>query len=1027
MASEVLSSEIPEVTKVLLDNASTLLGPFWDSILSANSYGRTWPVPLHEHPLTKGSYTAKKDEDGSTDDVPMEAPEQQDHVISGRTDGPGFAVLAGYWAKVNMTLLERHPQEMLAFVKTIPYLVEGLTSHFETPAIVELLYRIIQCEDTVPDSGIVAWLAEQGLIPRVVSLLSPMVSSELHKAASEFLKTIISLSAPSPSSLNQVTVQDSFGGPGEMLLGAGGVNNLLVRELASEDMVNRIVSFMLDFGPNSRRSSATQETSRKNDLILHKLQEDSAVEEEEEEEDVWQFRQTMKDRQNRHFSIGRRLSSAGTGVRDSTATIRPSHVHRQSSIRRPISSQCLSSSFVNCAGVFIELIRKNNSDYFEQHLFHTLRNYLVIRQQELSGQQNQERLSQRTTDPSVDEKPELTLENLPLEDDADTEGLDEALDEVAQKMGIVHLGPLLRALAEKIPELQERVRCGLDSSGLITTSMGQIEPLTHTRYCIVELYAELLHCSNMALLNRPANSGPTYSPSGSLLGGLEGLHALARTLQGEDDLEQDQSSMSASAEWEADRDENERHLSESSASSFKENGGSSSAEITDSSGSDHAEDGSDAESIASALSSMSLADMISQFTRRRPPAQESDVQIVGNYLKTQFLSFQVIPTLLELLLAFPWNNFLHNVAYDILQQLFNGDMDVAINRKLTISAFKDAHLIETILEGARRNRASSEGPRRIRLGYMGHLNLIAEEIVKLMERYPLEIGNYVQDHFTTEWEKFLNEDLSDYRAKESAPLAGGRPSGNHSGMQNWSNLDSDNWYSSNDNNVSFGHYLSSQMRSGAGDEESEGNAVTFLGQTDSMLDPATQDAVEWGPFADSHSAFEFTSTASIDPQQPGRQENLTPADWAAEFRRGTMDDIPAESAVDNDSDSDDMGDAPDASGSGTDSDDNNDDDSPFVDLHKPGALRKCTQNMDAAHPERVAGHGDLTSDQHWPAAHAAHHVRTFSGGGRDNAAALAAEQLHEAVEPTEEGLLRRTLSDGTTVTAPLDDAELAQS
>ena len=310
---------------------------------------------------------------------------------------------------------------------------------------------------------------------------------------------------------------------------------------------------------------------------------------------------------------------------------------------------------------------------------------------------------------------------------------------------------------------------------------------------------------------------------------------------------------------------------------------------------------------------------------------------------------------------------------------------------------------------------------------MGHLNLIAEEIVKLMERYPLEIGNYVQDHFTTEWEKFLNEDLSDYRAKESAPLAGGRPSGNHSGMQNWSSLDSDNWYSSNDNNVSFGHYLSSQMRSGAGDEESEGNAVTFLSQTDSMLDPATQDAVEWGPFADSHSAFEFTSTASIDPQQPGRQENLTPADWAAEFRRGTMDDIPAESAVDNDSDSDDMGDAPDASGSGTDSDDNNDDDSPFVDLHKPGALRKCTQNMDAAHPERVAGHGDLTGDQHWPAAHAAHHVRTFSGGGRDNAAALAAEQLHEAVEPTEEGLLRRTLSDGTTVTAPLDDAELAQS
>ena len=40
---------------------------------------------------------------------------------------------------------------------------------------------------------------------------------------------------------------------------------------------------------------------------------------------------------------------------------------------------------------------------------------------------------------------------------------------------------------------------------------------------------------------------------------------------------------------------------------------------------------------------------------------------------------------------------------------------------------------------------------------------------------------------------------------------------------------------------------------------------------------------------------------------------------------------------------------------------------------------------------------------------------------------LAAEQLHEAVEATKEGLLRRRLSDGTVVTVPLDDAELTQS
>ena len=134
--------------------------------------------------------------------------------------------------------------------------------------------------------------------------------------------------------------------------------------------------------------------------------------------------------------------------------------------------------------------------------------------------------------PESERKPELLLDDLPMEDDADTEGLDEAMDEVAEKMGIVHLGPLLHALADKIPDFQEKMRHPFESTDKIMTSLGEIEPLTQTRYCIAELYAELLHCSNMALLNRPPNSGPKYSSSGSLLGGLEGLHALARSLQG---------------------------------------------------------------------------------------------------------------------------------------------------------------------------------------------------------------------------------------------------------------------------------------------------------------------------------------------------------------------------------------------------------------------------------------------------------------------------------------------------------------
>jgi SIT4-associating protein SAP185/190 len=69
----------------------------------------------------------------------------------------------------------------------------------------------------------------------------------------------------------------------------------------------------------------------------------------------------------------------------------------------------------------------------------------------------------------------------------------------------------------------------------------------------------------------------------------------------------------------------------------------------------------------------------------------------------------------------------------------------------------------------------SEGPRRIRLGYMGHLNLIAEETVKLLNRYPEEIGKAVEHCLPREqWENLLAE-LQMARQKEAGPLAGGRP------------------------------------------------------------------------------------------------------------------------------------------------------------------------------------------------------------------------------------------------------------
>ena len=84
------------------------------------------------------------------------------------------------------------------------------------------------------------------------------------------------------------------------------------------------------------------------------------------------------------------------------------------------------SSIVNSICMVIELIRQNNSDYFEPYLFHTLRNRLIHVQQQLS-----------TRDP---EEGRVALEG--------------AMKEMVDRMGVVHLGPLLGIFCDRLHELR---------------------------------------------------------------------------------------------------------------------------------------------------------------------------------------------------------------------------------------------------------------------------------------------------------------------------------------------------------------------------------------------------------------------------------------------------------------------------------------------------------------------------------------------------------------------------------------------
>lgn len=94
------------------------------------------------------------------------------------------------------------------------------------------------------------------------------------------------------------------------------------------------------------------------------------------------------------------------------------------------------SSFLTTASTIMELIRKNNSDYFEQYLFLRAREHLITVQE---GLQQQERESSSEAE---DFRP----------------ALEAAMDEIMSKCGLVNLSILIAAICDRLQVLQDRLQ-----------------------------------------------------------------------------------------------------------------------------------------------------------------------------------------------------------------------------------------------------------------------------------------------------------------------------------------------------------------------------------------------------------------------------------------------------------------------------------------------------------------------------------------------------------------------------------------
>jgi SIT4-associating protein SAP185/190 len=116
------------------------------------------------------------------------------------------------------------------------------------------------------------------------------------------------------------------------------------------------------------------------------------------------------------------------------------------------------------------------------------------------------------------------------------------------------------------------------------------------------------------------------------------------------------------------------------------------------------------------------------------------------------------------------------VVYDVVQQVFNGPMDRGFNRMLAIDLFETGNITMRIVDGQKKSDEAQEQD-KMRLGYMGHLTLIAEEVVKFTERHPPELlsESVLEKVMNGEWITYVEATLAETRERDNAILGGVRP------------------------------------------------------------------------------------------------------------------------------------------------------------------------------------------------------------------------------------------------------------
>ncbi|QBM90034.1 SIT4-associating protein SAP155 [Metschnikowia aff. pulcherrima] len=524
-----------------------------------------------------------------------------------------------YLVQILGHLMDLNCIELINFIRRQQGLVDTFLAKVDIPILMDFFLKVIQTDKPDSPTGILAVLARQQLVPKLMDILRPQsegLAGDLldpttlfrQTAATEFIKALVTIS------LNPTLAVDLDTNIGP---------NPLTRELALPEIIKTMLHEIMLF-----------QVSTPGGLVP-----------------------------NKH-------------------------------------------GIANCVAILIELIRKNNSDY------------------DTSGGPGLQNAQSHDT-PGEISVPAMCLWLKDL--DSNPPGSRDP----------IFLGDLLRIFSDGLPALAELMHSDKCDDNVHSRQLGL------TKFKIAELVAELLHCSNMILLN----SGK-IAHLVNLRNEIRALQkasirlALCETISGDSVQTLPRTQIVSDITCGMD------NISLESAKEDIEDSFKSNCEIDD-----ELREKVENFSLEEAEDEEPLVSSESPFVCENRDTNFRSNPCAGDYFKIQLVDLHMLQTIVQQVTDYPWHNFFHNVVFDLTQQVFNGKLN-SYNSFLIVELFDKCNITGMIADAFK--HVTEPRP-----GYMGHLVLVSEEIVKFASLYkPSLISPLIVDKLgLQEWEWFVSDVL----------------------------------------------------------------------------------------------------------------------------------------------------------------------------------------------------------------------------------------------------------------------------